>query len=64
LALSARHQSPPPALIAATVRRLQCSASAVKAATSRVLNMTWQCCRVHFQRNALAHALSGHLIKP
>ena len=29
LAFSARHQSPPPALIAATVRRLQCRASAV-----------------------------------
>jgi len=29
LVFGARHQSPPPALIAATVRRLQCNASAV-----------------------------------
>jgi putative transposase len=28
----------------------------IKAATSRVLSTTWQRCRVHFQRNALAHA--------
>jgi len=28
----------------------------IKAATARVLNTTWQRCRVHFQRNALAHA--------
>lgn len=28
----------------------------VKAATARVLSTTWQRCRVHFQRNALAHA--------
>lgn len=28
----------------------------IKAATARVLSTTWQCCRVHFQRNALAHA--------
>jgi putative transposase len=27
-----------------------------KAATARVLSTTWQRCRVHFQRNALAHA--------
>lgn len=28
----------------------------IKAATARVLATTWQRCRVHFQRNALAHA--------
>ena len=28
----------------------------IKAAVSRVLSATWQRCRVHFQRNALAHA--------
>jgi transposase-like protein len=28
----------------------------IKAAVSRVLNATWQRCRVHFMRNALAHA--------
>ena len=28
----------------------------IKAATARVLNTTWERCRVHFQRNALAHA--------
>jgi hypothetical protein len=28
----------------------------IKAATARVLSATWQRCRVHFQRNALAHA--------
>ncbi len=28
----------------------------IKAAVSKVLNATWQRCRVHFQRNALAHA--------
>jgi putative transposase len=28
----------------------------IKAATARVLSTTWQRCRVHFQRNALAHA--------
>ena len=28
----------------------------VKAAAARVLNATWQRCRVHFMRNALAHA--------
>src|SRR5208282_1803548 len=28
----------------------------VKAAVSKVLNATWQRCRVHFMRNALAHA--------
>ncbi|SIS50964.1 mutator family transposase [Phaeovulum vinaykumarii] len=27
-----------------------------KAAVSKVLTATWQRCRVHFQRNALAHA--------
>ena len=28
----------------------------LKAAAARVLNATWQRCRVHFMRNALAHA--------
>jgi transposase-like protein len=28
----------------------------LKAATAKVLNTTWQRCRVHFMRNALAHA--------
>lgn len=28
----------------------------IKAATARVLSTSWQRCRVHFQRNALAHA--------
>ncbi|MEW5727842.1 MAG: transposase, partial [Pseudomonadota bacterium] len=28
----------------------------LKAAVARVLNATWQRCRVHFMRNALAHA--------
>ena len=28
----------------------------IKAAVARVLSTTWQRCRVHFQRNALAHA--------
>ena len=28
----------------------------LKAAVAKVLNATWQRCRVHFQRNALAHA--------
>ncbi len=28
----------------------------IKAATSKVLNATWQRCRVHFMRNVLAHA--------
>ena len=28
----------------------------IKAATARVLSTTWQRCRVHFRRNALAHA--------
>lgn len=28
----------------------------IKAAVSKVLRATWQRCRVHFQRNALAHA--------
>ena len=28
----------------------------LKAAISRVLNATWQRCRVHFMRNLLAHA--------
>jgi transposase-like protein len=28
----------------------------IKAAASKVLKATWQRCRVHFMRNALAHA--------
>jgi transposase-like protein len=28
----------------------------IKAAVSKVLNATWQCCRAHFMRNVLAHA--------
>ena len=28
----------------------------IKAATAKVLRATWQRCRVHFMRNALAHA--------
>jgi putative transposase len=28
----------------------------IKAAVTRVLNTTWQRCRVHFMRNVLAHA--------
>uniref|UniRef100_UPI001954F11F transposase n=1 Tax=Klebsiella aerogenes TaxID=548 RepID=UPI001954F11F len=28
----------------------------IKAAVSKVLTATWQRCRVHFMRNALAHA--------
>ena len=28
----------------------------IKAAASKVLKVTWQRCRVHFMRNALAHA--------
>ena len=28
----------------------------IKAAVSRVFNATWQRCRVHFARNAIAHA--------
>jgi putative transposase len=28
----------------------------IKAAVSKVLSATWQRCRVHFQRNVLAHA--------
>ena len=28
----------------------------LKAAISKILNATWQRCRVHFMRNALAHA--------
>jgi transposase-like protein len=28
----------------------------IKAAVSKVLSSTWQRCRVHFMRNALAHA--------
>jgi transposase-like protein len=28
----------------------------IRAAVSRILNATWQRCRVHFMRNALAHA--------
>jgi putative transposase len=31
----------------------------IKAAVSRVLSATWQRCRVHFMRNALAHAGKG-----
>ena len=34
----------------------------IKAATVRVLSTTWQRCRVHFQRNALAHpTLTGSI---
>jgi len=32
----------------------------LKAAIGRVLHATWQRCRVHFMRNALAHAGKGH----
>ena len=32
----------------------------LKAAVSRVLHASWQRCRVHFMRNALAHAGKGH----
>ena len=33
----------------------------LKAAISRVLNATWQCCRVHFMRNVLSRARrNGH----
>jgi transposase-like protein len=28
----------------------------IKAAVSKVLSSSWQCCRVHLMRNALAHA--------
>jgi Transposase, Mutator family/Phasin protein len=28
----------------------------IKAAVAKVLNATWQCCRVHFMRNVLVHA--------
>jgi Transposase, Mutator family len=28
----------------------------LKAAIAKILSATWQCCRVHFMRNALAHA--------
>ncbi len=28
----------------------------IKAAVSKVLSRSWQCCRVHLMRNALAHA--------
>jgi transposase-like protein len=28
----------------------------IKAAVAKVLNASWQRCRVHFMRNALAHA--------
>jgi putative transposase len=31
----------------------------IKAAASKVLKATWQRCRVHFMRNALAHAGKG-----
>jgi transposase-like protein len=35
----------------------------IQAAVSKVLSATWQRCRVHFQRNALAHAgKSGHRV--
>lgn len=35
-----------------------------KAATDRLLSSTWQRCRVHFQRNTLAHAgkISRHVV--
>ena len=29
--------------------------SGIKGAVSRVFNASWQCCRVHFMRNVLAH---------
>jgi transposase-like protein len=32
----------------------------IKASVSRVFNATWQRCRVHFSRNALAHAGRSH----
>jgi hypothetical protein len=32
------------------------SPGCIKAITSKVLKATWQRCRVHFMRNALAHA--------
>ena len=32
----------------------------LKAAVARVLHASWQRCRVHFMRNALAHAGKGH----
>jgi putative transposase len=28
----------------------------IKAAVAQLMNATWQCCRVHTMRNALAHA--------
>ena len=31
-----------------------------KAAAAKVLGATWQRCRVHFMRNALAHVTKGH----
>ena len=31
----------------------------IQAAVSKVMNATWQRCRVHFMRNALAHAKAG-----
>jgi transposase-like protein len=31
-------------------------AEGIKAAVSKLLCATWQCCQVHFMRNALAHA--------
>jgi putative transposase len=37
----------------------------IKAAVSKVLSATWQRCRVHFQRNVLAHAgKSGRRVVP
>ncbi|PYG78396.1 putative transposase [Pseudomonas sp. RV120224-01b] len=31
----------------------------LKAAVSKVFNVTWQSCRVHFMRNAMAHVGKG-----
>ena len=39
-------------------RRLGCPRG-IKAAVAKVLNATWQRCRVHFMRNVLAHAGRG-----
>jgi transposase-like protein len=38
------------------IASLLCAHEGVKAAVSKVLNATWQRCRVHFMRNVLAHA--------
>lgn len=35
------------------------SREGIKAAIGKVLKATWQRCRVHFMRNALAHAAAG-----